>query len=86
MMEDRMEEKMEEKMSVISESIRELAGRLNSTVLHPLESIQQDLEKNWNDRAADSFKKRLALHREMIESVREHLDRLADILPVESDR
>lgn len=77
---------MKGKVSVIREDFKELVRRMDSAVLQPLECIEQDLGKNWKDMAADAFIKKLAMHRERIESVSAYLDRLGDSLPIESDR
>ncbi len=74
------------KRSEISGELQDLASRLDSTVLRPLELIERSLEKNWDDAAAAVFLKRLALHEEIIKTARRELERIGDFLQEESGR
>lgn len=74
------------KRSEISGELQDLASRLDSTVLRPLELIERSLEKNWDDAAATDFLKRLALHEEIIKTARRELERIGVFLQEESGR
>ena len=74
------------KRSEISGELQDLASRLDSTVLCPLELIERNLEKNWDDAAVTVFLKRLALHEEIIKTARQELERIGDCLQEESGR
>lgn len=74
------------KRSEISGELQDLASRLDSTVLRPLELIERNLEKNWDDAAVTVFLKRLALHEEIIKTARQELERIGDCLQEESGR
>ena len=74
------------KTSALLWELQNLASRLDSTVLCPLELIERNLEKNWDDAAAAVFLKRLALHEEIIKTARRELERIGDFLQEESGR
>ena len=74
------------KTSALLWELQNLASRLDSTVLCPLELIERNLEKNWDDAAVTVFLKRLALHEEIIKTARQELERIGDFLQEESGR
>ncbi len=74
------------KTSALLWELQNLASRLDSTVLCPLELIERNLEKNWDDAAVTVFLKRLALHEEIIKTARQELERIGDCLQEESGR
>lgn len=54
-------------------NFQELADQLDTSVISPLEDMEMNLPKAWEDKASDVFLSRLAFHREILESIRKKL-------------